>query len=378
MTYAEIDKPVIQMKHSDNLTDRWLNSRVAAFTSKAIKNFENYNTTEVIREFEQCVDDVSNWYVRINRRRFWKEALDTDKQSAYNTLYYAIKELSQVMAPILPFMTEHIWQKMTLSHETTAEESIHLSAFPAARHFDSSLLANVENVRKIIAQALKLRNEQNLKVKQPLSALYLDKSCKFLLAYESVICDELNIKEIIYLDDFDVLSHEYVILNFQVAGRILKGDLNKVKSLCDNLSSAENKSLVNMVKQGKPIVIEGYCGELSANCFILAKKDKANVTRSADSVFVAINTEITPALKAEGLYREILRNCQLLRKEAGYAISDRVALAFETDSEIIKLVLVDYAKDIERETLSEIKEIPSPAMHKNVDLDDGVITISII
>ena len=377
MTYAEIDHPVIGKKASSNLTDNWLNSRISAFVNKAVKGYENYNTTEVVREFEQCVDDVSNWYVRINRRRFWKEVLDADKQSAYNTLYHAIKEIAQVMAPILPFMTEHIWQNMTLLYEPSTEESIHLSTFPSVRDFDSLILGDVEKVRTVIAKALKLRNEENLKVKQPLSVLYLGKTYETLSVYELLILDELNIKEIVYLDDFDVLSHEYASLSFQVAGRMLKGDLNKVKSLCDNLTSAENTNLVNVIKQSKAVVIEGYNGELPADCFIIAKKDKANITRSGDNILVAINTEITSELKAEGLYRELLRHCQLLRKEAGFAISDRVSLSFETDSETIKSVLAVYAKDIERETLSKIKDILTPVMRENIDLDNESVIISI-
>ena len=377
MTYAEIDKPKIENKISNNLTDKWLSSRIATFICKAVKSYEVYNTTEVVREFESCVDDVSNWFVRINRRRFWKESLDADKQSAYNTLYHAIKAMAQTMAPIIPFMTEHIWQSMMPMYNAAVEESIHISTFPSTNDFDQAVLDDVEKVRAVIASTLKLRNEQNLKVKQPLSVLYLENSYKKLSEYEAVIREELNIKEITYLDDFGILSDEVASLNFQVAGRILKGDLNKVKSLCDNLTSDENTILVNSVKQGKYATIEGFDGELSADCFTITKKDKANITQSTDSPHVAINTEITPTLKVEGLYRELLRHCQLLRKEAGFSISDKVNLSFETDSEPIKPVLCTFADDIQRETLSEIKDIQKPVMHKKINLDGVDITISI-
>jgi isoleucyl-tRNA synthetase len=377
MTYAEIDNPVIEKKASDNLTDKWLNSCVSDFVNKAAKSYENYNTTEVVREFEQCVDDVSNWYVRINRRRFWKDVLDVDKQSAYNTLYHAIKEMAQVMAPILPFMTEHMWQNMTLLYEPSAEESIHLSLFPDARDFDASILGDVEKVRAVIAQVLKLRNERNLKVKQPLATLYLDKAYETLSAYESVIRDELNIKEIIYLNDFDILSYEYAVLNFQTAGQMLKGDLNRVKVLFDALTFNENEAIVNVVRRGQSVTIEGYEGELSTCFFVISTKDRADIARASDNISVAINTKITPALKSEGLYRELLRNCQLLRKEAGFAISDRVTLSFTTDSDTINSVLVKYSRDIERESLSRICEISTPQMQKTIDIDDGVVTIFI-
>jgi len=378
MTYAELDQPVIEQKKSSNLSDQWLTNRVAAFVNKAIKGYEGYSVIEVVREFEQCVDDVSNWYVRINRRRFWKEAVDEDKGSAYSTLYYAIKSIAQVMAPILPFMMEHIWQNMTLAYEQEVE-SVHLSDFPKVRESDTEILGEVEQVRTVIAQALKLRNEQNLKVKQPLSALYLGKEYETnITAYEAVISDELNVKEIVYLADFSTLSQEYVALNFQVAGRELKGDLNKVKALCDALSAEENEALVDVVKAGQGVKLTGYENEVPAACLNVLSKDKADIAKAADEALVAINICVTPELKAEGVYREILRHCQLLRKEAGFAVSDRVTLAFETESEAISAVIKAYEQDIEREALAEVKTIAKPLMRKEVELDDGVIVIEIV
>ena len=175
-----------------------------------------------------------------------------------------------------------------------------------------------------------------------------------------------------------VFSAEYLSLNFQTAGRQVKGDLANVKVLCDSLTAAENESLISTVKSGNPVRIAGYDNEIPADCFSILSKDKENITKSADGVFIAINTEVTPELKVEGIYREILRHCQLLRKEAGFAVIDRVTLSFETASEVIRSVVIIYAKDIARETLSEIRDIPVPVMCKEVDLDDGKIVISIM
>ncbi|MCL1794045.1 MAG: isoleucine--tRNA ligase [Oscillospiraceae bacterium] len=376
MTYAEIDNPAICKITSENLSDKWLESRVAAFLGKAKKGYENYSTAEIVREFEACVDDVSNWYVRINRRRFWKEGSDADKQCAYSSLYFAIKQLVQAMAPILPFMSEHIWQNMALAYENEEKESVHLSDFPVSGECDAAILDEVEKVRSVIAQALKLRNEQNLKVRQPLSVLYLDKSFESVSAYDAVIREELNIKQIACLDDFSGLSREYVSLNFQLAGKQLKSDLAKVKALCENLPDAENERLVEAAKNGRPLRISGYENEIPAECFSIISKDKENIAKSADGT-VAINTEITAELWAEGIYREVLRHCQLLRKEAGFAVTDRVSLSFETSSEKIKTVIEGYASEIAHEALAKICEIPDPAMRKEIDLDDWKTTISI-
>jgi len=256
------------------------------------------------------------------------------------------------------------------------EESVHLSDFPDVSGCDSCVLEDVEKVRAMIAQVLKLRNEHGLKVKQPLSVLYVAASIKGVAEYDAVIQEELNIKEIVCLDDFDVLSCKYVTLNFQVAGRLLKNDLNKVKNLLDSLSSAEHEGLAVVVEKGYPVQLPGYENDIPADCFNILKKDKANIARSA-TMPVAINIEITPALKKEGMYRELLRHCQLLRKEAGFSISDRVALAFCTESPEIQSVIDAYAEDIVREALAAIVSVPKPIMCKEVDLDYGKVVVSV-
>ncbi|MEN6489656.1 MAG: class I tRNA ligase family protein, partial [Smithella sp.] len=377
MTYAEIDKPVISVPESTDVTDRWLKIRIDDFVLKAVKYYEKYNFAELIREFELCTDDVSNWYVRINRRRFWKNTLDDDKQSAYNTLFFAIKTMAQVMAPVLPFLTEHIWQGMTLKYGT-GEESIHLSDFPKAGTVDETILKNVEEVRAVITQALKLRNDRNIKVKQPLSVMYLDKELENVCApYSDIIKDELNIKEIVYLTDFVSLSTEYLSLNFQVAGKQLKGDLNRVKALFDNLTDDKMASCVFAYRKGNPVTISGYENPLPAELFNLCSKEKEHVAKSQNQVLVALNTEITDELKAKGLYREILRHCQILRKEAGFAVSDKVLLNFETDVPSLAAVIHEYGTCIMRETLSEIRKIESPLVEKEILLDEGSLIIKI-
>ena len=374
MTYAEIDKPEIKDEKSENLVDIWLRNRVDSFISKAKKYYEEYSTSEIIKEFESCIDDVSNWYVRINRRRFWKNSIDSDKQSAYNTLYYAIKRICQVMAPIVPFMAEYIWQNMIRKYEN-APESVHLSDFPVAGEFDENVLKETEEVREIVNRALKLRNEQNIKVKQPLAVLYIGKCFEKALAYEKIIKEELNVKNIVVLEDFESLKDNFISLDFKVAGRALKADLNKVKNLCDSLSEETKKALALEVKENSSINLPGY-GEVSSDCFAVVSKDKEGIAADGE-LLVALDVKVTPQLKAEGIYREILRHCQVLRKEAGFEVSDRVTISFETQSEKIKEVLNTYEKNIAQETLSEIKEITDPRETKEVSVDGESLKINI-
>ena len=240
MTYAAIDNPIIDEYKSENLMDKWLYNRISYFVSKAVKSYDNYNTPEFVREFEVCIDDVSNWYVRLCRKRFWKESLDNDKQNAYSALYYAVKTLSQVMAPVIPFMTENIWQNMILEFGKAAQ-SVHLSDFPKVQKVDEVILTEVKTIREIIAAVMKLRNEKQLKVKQPLSALYVDAAFEAVCnKYTEAVKDELNVKTILFVDDFNSLCDPYLTLNFKIAGRELKGDLNKVKELVEALATVDN------------------------------------------------------------------------------------------------------------------------------------------
>ena len=140
----------------------------------------------------------------------------------------------------------------------------------------------------------------------------------------------MNIKQILFIDDFSVLTDEYLMLNFKVAGSVLKGDLNKVKKLVENLSSDQMKSIVSEYKKDNDICIEGF--EIPSKLFSLASKDKENIVRSETDIQVAINTKIDDTLRAEGIYRMILRNCQIIRKEAGFDVSDRVKLCLVSEA----------------------------------------------
>ena len=376
-TYAELDQPRITHQPSVNPTDRWLRCRIAAFVSRAVSCYDEYDTPELIREFERCVEDVSNWYVRVNRRRFWREGLDEDKRQAYDALYHAIKTISQVMAPVVPFMAESIWQRLVLVYGE-GEESVHLSDFPLCEAYDPALLEEAETVRAVTAAGMKLRNGRGIKVKQPLSVLYLGRELEAVCAaYGAVLREELNVKRIEYLPDFAALSQESLALDFQSAGRQLKGDAQRVKGLCDSLSAEEQRRLVGEWKAGRPLRIEGFDGELPARYFTLLTRDKEHIARSDGGMPVAVHTEITPELRAEGMYREILRRCQLLRKEAGFSVSDRVALEFITPSQALLEVIERYGAAIERETLAEIRDIEHPAAEKEIRLDEGNLRILI-
>ena len=375
MTYADIDNPIIENSESENLMDVWLYNRMSRFVSEARDCYDGYNTSDLIREFEICIDDVSNWYVRLCRRRFWKESLDNDKQNAYDTLYYAVKTLCQVMAPIIPFMTEKIWQTMILRYGK-AEESVHLSDFPETIKWDENVLTNVNTVREVIAGGMKLRNENQLKVKQPLSILYVDSALRVVCdLFSHEVKEELNIKEIVFLQDFSCLCDDYLQLDFKTAGKVLKEKLSKIKLALEQSSPEQMLEYVKKYRTSEIIVIDGI--SLSPEILVLLSKDKPNIKRLTGSIAVALDISVSLQLKAEGCYREILRHCQVLRKEAGFDVADRVKFQFSTNSSYLSSVVFDYKESIERETLSEFYELESYKMERMVEINGEKLVIRI-
>ncbi len=377
LTYAEIDKPQIKGGSSQVLMDGWLTERVRGFAGKAAQCYERYSFPDLIKEFEACTEDVSNWYIRTARKRFWKETLDEDKQNAYETLYDAIKTILRIMAPVLPFRTEQMWQDLVLVYGQ-GEESVHLSDFPHSVKADEALLSRAEQVRSVIAKALKLRNENKLKVRQPLSRLYLIRELEALcLPFTDILKDELNVKEIVFLKDFEDLQTEYLAVNMQVAGKTQKDHGSTIRTLLDQMPPEEMQVCVAAYKSGRTIKIGGYDKELPLTLFRLEKKEREFIAISQDSQTVAIDTEITNDLKREGIYREILRHCQVLRKEAGFALTDTILLELKSDSDEITAAIHQYKVKLMHETLSEIGAIDFPKSEKEIGFPEGSLTIKI-
>ncbi len=355
MTYAEIEKPEIDLNSAlefSNITDRWLDSRINSFVKTASKGYDNYDTVTVIKAFEECCDDVSNWYIRVNRRRFWN-----GERLAYSYLYRALKTIIQVMAPIIPFMTEHIWQNLVVKCESAGPISVHLSEFPKYQDVDIQIIHDTNEVRKIIAMALKLRNEKQLKVKQPLAVLYVvaDKSAQTaLISMQSMVKEELNIKSISYLSDRSELETKCLSLNYQTAGSVLKGDLHRVKNIIDNLSDHDMRELIINYQTGGNISISDYSVPLDSSLFTVHSIAKTNIAMTNDNqTVVAIDTLLTPELVREGTYRELLRMCQVFRKECNFRIEQHIKLALYTEDSFMHSVIAKFGESICSETLAD-------------------------
>lgn len=382
-TYAVLDNPDIASHKINfeemNITDKWLLLKTNEFIENSNKNYSEYKYFAVVKDFELFVDDISNFYIRSNRKRFWKSS-STDQMDAYYSLYYAIKACVGVMAPIMPFLTDYIWRNMVLEIEKNEAKSVHLSNFPETKDYGSlELISQVEKAREVIYLAQKLRNEHNLKVKQPLKAMYIKCTKDYEQAVktmQSIILEELNIKEIIFVEDEDRFNSQKLVLNFKKAGAVLKGDVNKVKNALENANAETMEALVKAVKNGEAINI-GEFSELSSELFEikLSPKQEFAVANIGNNL-VVLDIELTEDLVNEGYLRELIRGLQVCRKEADFDITDRIIVELSTNSDRLQKVIKNNEELIKTEVLAkDICQLSVYEFEKDIQIDGEVIKV---
>ena len=390
-TYAILDMPNLKDYKLDmsklEKSDKWLLARLNTFLKVAKEKMDNYQAPDLVKEFEILVDDISNFYVRVNRKRFWKIGEDEDKLQVYYLLYTAIKKMTQVIAPIIPFMTEEIWQNMVRSFEPNEAKSVHLSDYPTpvAEYEDGEILKEVEEMRKVIGLGLMLRNEKQLKVRQPLNKLYISSEKDIensINDFENIIKEELNIKNIELLKDEAVLNDEYLMVNFKVAGRLLKEKIQSFKEKIEKLSDAEIQELVAKFNDESvtEIEIDGF-GTFEKDVFIKDMKPKAHIVVIKEGDYtIALDTILTENLIVEGMYRDLVRTLQVLRKDAGLKVEQRINLSVQTTGKLMEKVLANYVDKITADTLTENfsrEAIANPVVEKEIEINGEKITVQI-
>lgn len=378
-TYALIDKPKLDgfkiNFESFDTTDKWLWEQCNKFIENSTVNYDNNNYFLVVRDFENLIDNLTNWYIRVNRRRFWKSDDEEDKLNAYFSLYNALKTICRVMSPILPFMTEHIWQNMVREVEKSEKESIFLSSFPTASDVRfPNLDEQTQAVREIIAIGQRLRNENQIKVKQPLKTMFLnvnEETKKAAKTFEQIIKDELNIKEIVFENDNNKFNDAYLTVNFKTAGAVLKGDVQKLKNMLLEATEEQVQNLVSQFKEGKVSVFEFE--NLDSSLFNLCYRAKEEyVIATENDKTVVLDVTIDENLMLEGLARELIRSIQVLRKQANFKVEERISIAFLDPTENIKRVIEIFGDRIKQEVLArQIEEkIENPSLEEKIELSD--------
>lgn len=384
--YAAIDNPDIENHKIDYATlthsDRWLIARTNGFIASAKSNMESYKSSSLIKDFENYVDDVSNWYIRINRKRFWKTLDKVDQMNAYWCLYQSIKATLGIMAPIIPFMTDYIWQNTVREIEKNAPISVHLSDYPSliTAPEEKTVLKETEVAREIITTAQRMRNEAQIKVKQPLPVLYITAAENDIAAVTpllNVVKEELNIKDVIFTDDSSLYNDIYYTVNFKVAGAALKGEAQKLKPLVDALDIEGFKALDKQIAAGS-VDIGSFKG-LQPNVFEKHSRPKQNfVVTSEGGRTLALDTTLNPVLIAEGIVRELIRQIQLLRKEAGFAVEQRIIAEISAADPTAANAIAGYGDKIRQDILAEaLAAVAKPEAEKMISVQDYDINVKL-
>jgi isoleucyl-tRNA synthetase len=369
---------------SDNPLDQWILARlnqVVARVTETLDNSDSYNATIA---FEALLDDLSNWYVRRSRRRFWKSEADRDKETAYATLWHVLVKMTRTLAPILPFVTEVMYQNLVRSVFPEARESVHHTDWPQADAavMDEKLVYQMDLARRVASLGLSARGNAGLKVRQPLSkvlAFVSEGSAELSTELVEIVADELNVKALEFVSDADELVSYKVLPNNKLLGPKFGADFPKVRAALAALKPAE---VATKLAAGEPVTFElnGETISLTDEEVLVSTEAAEGMAVAADKlVTVAIDTVITPELKAEGLAREIVRRIQAQRKNADFNIEDRITTWYVASGEMAE-VFSTWGTYIQAETLSTkliAGEPPAEAFVERHKLEGETVTIGV-
>lgn len=388
VTYANLDKPDIKAIDAKELPDmdRWLLSRLHLYLKNVRAHLDQYNTAIVIKLSEQFCEDLSNWYLRRSRRRFWKSESDTDKAAAYFTLYHTLCNLCKALAPILPFSMEYIYQNLVRSVDDKAPASVHLNDYPAAdeARIDSELTDDMEAIMRVCTLGHAARETASVKVRQPLAKLLIacgSKQRKGIERFKNILADELNIKDLGFIEAKEArgMCRYEVKPDLKQLGKKFGKKLNDLK---EALAKADASAVAEKVAQGKQVTLEmaGETVTLEAGEILVSKQSQSGFAVADDRDFlVALDTNITPELLAEGLARDLVRMIQEMRKKANFQVSDRITVEYASDSKLVADAVARFAPYVQQETLANSLAAGSGAgeLQQECKIGSEKITIAI-
>ena len=368
-----IDPTEFFVEYKDRpLIDRWLLSRYNSLIKLYDEQMEAFQYTRVARAISEfLIEDFSNWYIRRNRRRFWEQEITDDKKSVYNTCYEVLVGITKMLAPMIPFITEEIYKRLT------EEESVHLARLPKLDEslIDLKLEDRMDLIRTVVALGRAGREDAKIKVRQPLGEILLDKELEDKIGnLTELIEEELNVKKIVFADDLSKFMDYQLKPDFKVAGRILG---KHIKSLQKYLTTVNPKEFVAKLNQ-EPIELE-FNGEK-----VEIIKDYIEVRISGkegfdinmqDNVFVILDTELTPELLQEGYMREFISKVQQIRKQSDFNVTDEISIEFESDDELAQAI-DGYRDIIMAETLAKVIK-RTELNEEEIDLNDKKVKISL-
>jgi len=374
ITYARIDKwnpkGRIGKKLPKNKLDQWILSELNMLTAEVTEHMNNYNLTKATRPIIEFVDNLSNWYIRRSRRRFWKSQNDTDKKQAYRTLYTVLETTTKLLAPFMPFLTEEMYRNLT------DELSVHLAQWPSVekKFINKNLHQEINLTKQIVTLGHSLRARKNIKVRQPLQLVEIGLPThikpEVLRQQTQVILEELNVKELRIIENIEKHVKRMVTPNPKVLGPKYGKDVQEI------LKSA---------KQGNFEILEG--GMVKIKDWILTPEEiqigyqgkPGYDVENEQGLVVILDTNISTELKKEGFARELVRHIQELRKDANYQVQDRIYTYVQATGQLEETV-TQFADYIKQETLSiELQQSGDFQWdkEKNVNIEENSVKIAI-
>ena len=354
--YASIDNYEPEAAKADpkdfTLMDRWVLSRLNSLVDFVDKGLAEYKATETSRAIAQFVDELSNWYVRLNRERFWGKGLEGSKLAAFETLYTVLLTLSKLLAPYIPFMTETIYRNLAVGHLTGAPESVHLCDFPVAdlSKVDKELEAGMDEVESVVQLGRAARNAASLKVRQPLSRC-LVKGKRLSDEIAQLIKNELNVKAVEFVDD----ASAFTTYNLKPQMRTLGKKYGKLLGrIGEHLKTLDGNEVVATFERGETLKfeLEGTPIELEKDDVLTSLTQKPGFEAQSEGDYtVVLDTNLTPELIDEGFLREVISKVQTMRKDADFEVTDRIALSYQT-SERLSAVIEKGKEDLMRAVLA--------------------------
>ena len=334
--------------------DKWLLSRLESTVKAVDDNLANYRIPEAAKALQSFVDDMSNWYVRRSRERFWAKGMEQDKINAYMTLYTALVTVAKAAAPMIPFMTEDIYQNLVKSIDASAPESIHLCDFPEVHEnwIDPKMEEDMADLLEIVVMGRAARNTANIKNRQPIGTMYVKSEFQLSEFYKEIIEDELNVKEVVFKDDIaDFISYSFKP-QMRTVGPKYGKLLNKIKTVLSELDG--NKAMAELKSTGElKLDIDGQeIVLLEEDLLIDMAQMEGYVSESDHTITVVLDTNLTPELIEEGFVRELVSKIQTMRKEAGFEVMDKIRV-YAKDNDKIVSIMKNHGDEIKSEVLAE-------------------------
>ena len=362
-----------------SVMDKWILSKLNSVVGEVDDDLGNYKIPEAARALQEFVDDLSNWYVRRSRERFWAKGMEQDKINAYMTLYTCLVTFCKAAAPMIPFMTEEIYQNLVRSVDASQPESIHLCDFPKVEeeHVDKKLEADMDIVLKAVVMGRACRNTANIKNRQPVNTMFVKAEYELTDFYKDIIADELNVKKVVFTNDVREFTSYTFKPQLRTVGPKYGKQLGAIKKYLEGLDG--NAAMDTLQKDG---ALKFTAGDVEVSLteedlLIEMTQKEGYVTEADNSMTVVLDTNLTPELIEEGFVLELISKIQTMRKDAGFEVTDHIRVAF-ADNDKIEEIAQKHEKEIAGKVLADalgVKNELSVAKEWNVNGENVKISV---